>query len=114
MVARALVTHPGSREAFLATLMLCSDGSRDVHVHRAAPCVRASLHSVFAPALWTHTAVCFALGSSLCLLSRTRLNMARARSSGFRVCVSCLSFKERFGVLYLHILLFRVLNPVLL
>ena len=32
MVALALVTHPGSREAFLATLMLCSDGSRDVHV----------------------------------------------------------------------------------
>ena len=31
MVARALVTHPGSREAFLATLMLCSDGSRDGH-----------------------------------------------------------------------------------
>ena len=31
MVARALVTQPGSREAFLATLMLCSDGSRDVH-----------------------------------------------------------------------------------
>ena len=33
MVARALVTHPGSREAFLATLMLCSDGSRDGHGH---------------------------------------------------------------------------------
>ena len=32
MVARALVTHPGSSEAFLGTLMLCSDGSRDVHV----------------------------------------------------------------------------------
>ena len=32
MVARALVTHPGSREAFLATLMLCSEGSRDGHV----------------------------------------------------------------------------------
>ena len=31
MVARALVTHPGSRDAFLPTLMLCSDGSRDVH-----------------------------------------------------------------------------------
>jgi hypothetical protein len=31
MVARALVTQPGSKEAFLATLMLCSDGSRDVH-----------------------------------------------------------------------------------
>ena len=31
MVARALVTQPGSSEAFLATLMLCSDGSRDVH-----------------------------------------------------------------------------------
>ena len=31
MVARALVTQPGSREAVLATLMLCSDGSRDVH-----------------------------------------------------------------------------------
>ena len=31
MVARALVTQPGWKEAFLATLMLCSDGSRDVH-----------------------------------------------------------------------------------
>ena len=31
MDARALVTHRGSREAFLATLMLCSDGSRDGH-----------------------------------------------------------------------------------
>ena len=31
MAARALVTQPGSREAPLATLMLCSDGSRDVH-----------------------------------------------------------------------------------
>ena len=30
MVARALVTQPGSREAFLAMLMLCSDGSRGV------------------------------------------------------------------------------------
>ena len=30
MVARALVTHPGWKEAFLATLMLCSDGSRDI------------------------------------------------------------------------------------
>ena len=30
MVARALVTQPGWKEAFLATLMLCSDGSRDV------------------------------------------------------------------------------------
>ena len=28
-----MVTHPGSREAFLATLMLCSDGSRDGHGH---------------------------------------------------------------------------------
>ena len=36
------------------------------------------------------------------------------RFQGSTVCVSCLSFKERFGVLYLHILLFRVLNPVLL
>ena len=31
MVARALVTQPGWQEAPLATLMLCSDGSRDVH-----------------------------------------------------------------------------------
>ena len=31
MVARAPVTYPGLRAAFLATLMLCSDGSRDSH-----------------------------------------------------------------------------------
>ena len=31
MVARALVTQPGSSESILVMLMLCSDGSRDVH-----------------------------------------------------------------------------------